>query len=105
MNSHQSWHRGLHEPLSSSLVQGPRVSVCKRCFLDLDKRVGDHHLTRGFISLLSANFVLTFVYCICGRFKSAEKVAWMEDEGGPADLTKAEGRLEKYRQPNIPTTN
>jgi len=29
----------------------------------------------------------------------------MEDEGGPADLTKAEGRLEKYKQPNMPTTN
>jgi len=29
----------------------------------------------------------------------------VEDEGGPADLTKAEGRLEKYKQPNIPTIN
>jgi hypothetical protein len=28
----------------------------------------------------------------------------MEDEGGPADLTKAKGRLEKYEQ-NITTTN
>ena len=68
-------------------------------------RVGDHHLTCGFISLLSVISVLSFVCCICGRFKSAEKVAQMEDEGSPADLTKAEGRLEIYKQPNIPTTN
>jgi hypothetical protein len=37
--------------------------------------------------------------------QGAEKVVWMEDEGGPANLTKAEGRLEKCKQPNIPTTN
>jgi hypothetical protein len=29
----------------------------------------------------------------------------MEDEGHPADLTKTEGRLERYKQPNIPTTD
>jgi len=38
-------------------------------FLDLDERVGNHHLSHSFIGLLSADVILAFICGVGGRLE------------------------------------